>query len=102
MLYIESLHTYCHLTYELEKFHSKIRKFIALHDTSAPWGTVDDNAYQGDYSEYPSTLCDRSKKGLWPAVEDFLLRHPEWTVRERRLNCCGFTVLERKELKTGA
>ena len=94
MLFIDSLHTYCHLTYELEKFSSKIRKFIALHDTSAPWGFCDDSAYKGNYSEYPASI-DRTKRGLWPAVEDFLARHPEWTLSERRLNNNGFTVLRR-------
>ena len=94
MLFIDSLHTYCHLTYELEKFSPKVRKFIAMHDTSAPWGERDDSSYEGNYSEYPAEI-DRSKRGLWPAVEDFLAHHPEWTLHERRLNNHGFTILER-------
>lgn len=94
MLFIDSLHTYCHLTYELEKFSPKIRKYIALHDTSAPWGNVDDYNYHGDYSEYPAHI-DRSKRGLWPAVEDFLARHPEWSLHARYLNNHGFTILKR-------
>lgn len=94
MLFIDSLHTYCHLTYELEKFSPKVSKYIAMHDTSAPWGNIDDNAYHGDYSEYPPEY-DRTKRGLWPAVEDFLQRHPEWTLYERHLNNHGFTILKR-------
>jgi hypothetical protein len=94
MLFIDSLHTYCHLTYELEMFSPKIQKFIAMHDTSEPWGNLEDGEYKGDYTEYPSEF-DRTKQGLWPAVEDFLARHPEWTLQERRLNCHGFTVLKR-------
>lgn len=94
MLFIDSLHTYCHLTYELETFSPKIRKFITMHDTSAPWGNQDDDQYTGDYSEYPAQY-DRYKRGLWPAVEDFLKRHPEWTLQERRLNNHGFTILRR-------
>jgi hypothetical protein len=95
LLFIDTLHTYCHLTYELEKFSPKIRKFIMMHDTSDPWGFIDDfQQYYGDYSEYPPEY-DRSKKGLWAAVEDFLLRHPEWKLRERRTNCHGLTTLER-------
>ena len=92
MLFIDSLHTYCHLTYELEKFSPKVRKYIAMHDTS--WGNIDDPAYHGDYSEYlPEYDC--TKRGLWPAIEDFLKRHPEWTLHERRLNNYGFTILKR-------
>lgn len=94
MLFIDTLHTYCHLTYELEKFSSKIKKFIVMHDTSDPWGSNDDPWYSGDHSEYPSWI-DFNKRGLWPAVEDFLARHPEWTLKERRLNCFGLTILER-------
>lgn len=94
LLFIDSLHTYCHLTYELEKFSPKIKKFIALHDTSAPWGNSDDSSYSGDYSEYPLWI-DRNKKGLWPAVEDFLTRHPEWKLEKRLMNYHGFTVLKR-------
>ncbi|NGX47842.1 MAG: hypothetical protein K1000chlam3_01227 [Chlamydiae bacterium] len=63
MLFIDSLHTYCHLTYELEKFSPQVSKYIAMHDTSKPWGDIDDTAYGGDYSEYPSSI-DRSKSGL--------------------------------------
>lgn len=95
MLFIDSLHTYCHLTYELEKFSPQIRKYIAMHDTSDPWGNSEDTAYQGDYSEYPSHF-DRSKRGLWPAVVDFLERHPEWSLQARLENNHGFTILKRK------
>ena len=96
LLFIDSLHTYCHLTYELETFSPQIRKFIAMHDTSYPWGTADDIEYTGNYSEYPIEY-DRTKSGLWAAVEDFLERHPEWKLRERRFNNYGFTILERVE-----
>src|SRR5690348_9680862 len=38
LLFIDTMHTYCHLTYELEKFAPKVNQYIALHDTDAPWG----------------------------------------------------------------
>lgn len=96
MLFIDSLHTYCHLTYELEKFSPKIGKYIAMHDTSFPWGNLDDSSYIGNCSEYPPEY-DRSKRGLWPAIEDFLQRHPEWVLQERYFNNHGFTILKRVE-----
>lgn len=95
LLFIDSLHTYCHLTYELEKFSPKIQKYIAMHDTS--WGDIDDPQYTGDYSEYPAEF-DRSKKGLWRAVEDFLSRHPEWSLQARYHNNYGFTILTRNPI----
>ncbi len=100
LLFIDSLHTYCHLTYQLEKFSPQVSRYIALHDTSAPWGTHDDTRYEGDYSEYPAWI-DRTKRGLWAAVVDFLSRHPEWCLYERRKNNHGFTVLKRTALAAG-
>lgn len=94
MLFIDSLHTYCHLTYELEKFSPIVSKYIVMHDTSEPWGEQDEDCYHGDYSEYPAEI-DRAKRGLWAAVEDFLTRHPEWLLQERRLNNHGLTTLRR-------
>jgi hypothetical protein len=95
MLFIDSLHTYRHLTYELEKFSPKIRKYIAMHDTSEPWGDLDETPYIPiDESAYPSNI-DTNKRGLWQAVQDFLERHPEWILQERHLNNHGFTVLKR-------
>jgi hypothetical protein len=100
MLFIDSLHTYCHLTCELEKFSPKVGKYIAMHDTSAPWGMMDDDQYHGDYSEYEPSF-DRTKRGLWPAVVDFLGRHPEWSLYQRNLYSHGFTVLGRTEAISG-
>lgn len=100
MIFIDSLHTYCHLTMELERFAHLARKFLTFHDTSAPWGEVDEPAEGVDRSTYPAWI-DREKRGLWPAVTDFLDRHPdEWTLSERRLNNHGFTVLERRKSTT--
>lgn len=95
MLFIDSLHTYCHLTYELQTFSPKVKKYICMHDTSDPYGSKDDEIYKGDYSEYPDSY-DRSKKGLWPAVCDFLKGHPEWILSERLTNNHGLTILKRK------
>lgn len=96
LLFIDSLHTYCHLTFELEAFSSFIHKYIVLHDTSDPWGERDDASYKGNYSEYPPSI-DRTKRGLWPAVADFLNRHPEWKLHRRFLNNHGLTILKRLE-----
>jgi hypothetical protein len=94
MLFIDSLHTYCHLTYELEKFSSKVTKYIALHDTSGVWENNDDTDYHGDYSEYPPEI-NRQKRGLWLAVQDFLEKHPEWQLHTRYCNNNGLSILKR-------
>lgn len=97
MLFIDSLHTYCHLRYELNKFSNNVKKYIALHDTSDPWGTVDDTEYHGNFSEYNSEF-DCSKKGLWMAVQDFLQENTNWELFKRYENNHGLTVLKRKNL----
>lgn len=94
LLFIDSLHTYAHLTYELERYAGNVKKYIAMHDTSAPWGDTDDSEYYGNYSEYPKAI-DKTKRGLWPAVVDFLSRHPEWKLEARHENNHGFTILKR-------
>lgn len=92
LLFIDTFHTYRHLTFELETFSPQVRKYIAMHDTSAPWGERDE---PGDQKlEYPAHI-HLHKRGLWAAVEDFLQTHPEWRLKERYFNNAGFTVLER-------
>ncbi len=95
LLFIDTLHTYCHLTYELEKFSPKVLKYIAMHDTGASCGKVDCYGYLGDRSEYPPEI-DRTKRGLWRAVLDFLARHPEWVMVEHYENNYGLTILKRR------
>lgn len=95
LLFIDSMHTYCHLTYQLETFSSQIGKYIVMHDTS--WGDYDDPRYRGDFSEYPPGY-DRKKRGLWLAIEDFLRRHNEWIIYARYRNNYGLTILKRRTL----
>lgn len=93
LLFIDTNHTYLQLTYELENFSPKVTKYIAMHDTSEPFGYLDEIHYFSD-DIYPPEY-DRNKRGLWLAVIDFLERHPEWTLQERRFNNHGFTILRR-------
>jgi methyltransferase family protein len=97
LLFIDSWHTYRHLTYELEKFAPKVKRYIAMHDTSEQWGEEDEPwGYIQAIPAYPPHIS-QTKQGLWAAVVDFLSSHPEWRLKERRLNNHGFTVLERVE-----
>ncbi|MCH9626745.1 MAG: hypothetical protein S4CHLAM2_03730 [Chlamydiales bacterium] len=100
LLFIDSLHTYCHLMHELEKFSPQVSRYIVLHETHGPWSARDDLKYSGDFSEYDPSI-DRSKKGVWAAVVDFLSHHPEWCLYENRKNKNGLTVLKRTALVAG-
>lgn len=99
LLFIDSWHVYGHLKRELAVHHSKVKKYIIMHDT-----TVDeeegesirckwDTAEQSKQSGYPE---EEIRKGLWPAIEEFLQDHPEWMLKERFTNNNGLTVLQRK------
>jgi hypothetical protein len=97
LLYIDTYHTYRHLTYELEKFSPVVRSYILIHDTSLPWGYMDENQQapiQEIESRYPPHI-NRTKRGLWPAIVDFLGHHSEWQFAERQTEGAGYTILKR-------
>lgn len=98
MLFIDTWHIYGHLKRELETWHSKVKKYILLHDTTvdAIYGESIRNGWdpikQSKESGYP---VEEITKGLWPAVEEFLIAHPEWKLEKRYTNNNGLTVLSR-------
>lgn len=98
LLCIDSNHTYRHLTYELETFSPIVRSVIVIHDTSPPWGYADQNEKNHPLmnSRYPAHI-DRKKRGLWAAVVDFLKKHSEWNLIERRFENSGITVIRRNQ-----
>lgn len=98
ILFIDSWHVYGQLIRELDKHHSKVKKYIIMHDT-----TVDE--FVGESircgfdieSQHKQTGFTRNEiiVGLWPAVLDFLDSHPEFKILERYTNNNGLTILER-------
>lgn len=98
MLFIDTWHVYGHLKRELARWHSHVKKYILLHDT-----TVDGE--HGESLRLGWNILEQSKesgipvneiaKGLWPAVEEFLKEHPEWSLKDRFTHNNGLTVLVR-------
>ena len=98
LLFIDTWHVYGHLKRELALHCDKVAKYIIMHDTTldaihgesirAGWNT----AKQAAESGYPETEI---RRGLQPAIGEFLAAHPEWKVREVFTNNNGLTVLER-------
>jgi hypothetical protein len=80
LLFIDTWHVYDQLRLELLIHSDRVSKFIALHDT-VTFGDV------GETSGH---------RGLWPALIEFLLSHPEWTIFENRSNNNGLTILRRR------
>lgn len=99
MLFIDTWHVYGHLRRELAHWHSHVRKYILLHDTTVDevWGEslrcgLDVSA-QSRESGYPE---EEIRKGLGPAISEFLAARPEWSVEKKYTHNNGLTVLARK------
>ncbi len=97
--FIDTWHVYGQLKRELEKFSKITNKYIIMHDT-----TVDeiygetircgwDAVKQSRESGFP---VEEIRKGLWPAVLEFLDNNQEWYMKERYVNNNGLTILAKK------
>jgi GT2 family glycosyltransferase/Tfp pilus assembly protein PilF len=78
LLFIDTWHVYEQLREELRLHAAKVRRYIALHDTTT-------------FAERGETDGHR---GLWPAVEEFL-RQGRFRLKNRYAHNNGMTVLER-------
>jgi hypothetical protein len=95
LLFIDTLHTYDQLTGELTLHSKNVNKWIILHDTTL-FGDRDEYIY-----EHASDLIknkEKSKEGLNNAINDFISKNQDWTVKEVYTNCNGLTVLERNNI----
>lgn len=98
LLFIDTWHVYGQLKRELARWHSVVAKYIILHDTTidALKGETIRIGWNAEYQSRTTGIpVAEIRKGLWPAVEEFLAQHPEWTLRERYTNNNGLTVLQR-------
>jgi hypothetical protein len=98
LLFIDTWHIYGHLKRELSRWNGYVSKYIIMHDTTTDavngetirvgWDPKKQSADSG-------IPVEEITKGLWPAIEEFLVEHPEWKIKERFMNNNGLTVLER-------
>lgn len=88
LLFIDTWHAYKQLKGELERHHSKVNKYIILHDTS--------NFEFHDEDSYEGWGWKGDNKGIWPAIEEFLQENTEWELHERYTNNNGLTILKHK------
>jgi hypothetical protein len=101
LLFIDTWHVYGHLKRELARWHASVNKFIILHDTTVDeWhGETIRNGWDAVKQSRESGIpVDEIRKGLWPAVTEFLSAHPEWKIELRLKNNNGLTVLKRHSL----
>jgi len=98
MLFIDTWHVYGQMKRELERWSGSVKKYIVMHNTTVD-EQVGENIRLGQNIDQvvAATGFERAdvEKGLWPAIEEFLEAHPEWTLKERLTYNNGLTVLER-------
>jgi len=99
LLFIDTWHIYGHLKRELARWHSYAKTYIVLHDTTVDeWaGETIRNGWDAVAQSKESGIpVEEIRKGLWPAVEEFLKEHPEWHLAKRYTNNNGLTILKRR------
>ncbi len=91
MLFIDTWHKYGQLKEELRLHSERVNKYIVLHDTSSY-----EYRDEPDWDVYSDIRKLSSEKaGLWPAVEEFLVKNKNWKLCMRYKHNNGLTVLKR-------
>jgi hypothetical protein len=96
LLFIDTWHCYLQLKKELTRHHSKVNKYIILHDTVS-YANVDEKS--ADEMGVLNHIETNLPKGLWSAVEEFLYENKNWVVWEKKPNNNGLTILKRTDIK---
>lgn len=93
LLFLDTIHRYHQLFYELNLHAKKIKKYIVMHDT-VTYAYVDEPIYLPNFKS-PDI---ENKKGLSQAISDFLRTEEgnNWFVYETYENNNGLTILKRK------
>lgn len=99
LLFIDTWHVYGQLKRELAYWHEYAKKFIILHDTTVDevYGeTIRLRMNPEQLSNESGIPVEEIVRGLGPALDEFLSKHPEWIVDLKLTNNNGLTVLKRQ------
>jgi hypothetical protein len=101
LTFIDTWHVYGQLKRELARFAPRTKKYIIMHDTTVDeWvGETKRNIHKYDVekqSKESGFPVEEILKGLWPAIEEFLLANNDWDLYARWTNNNGLTILKRK------
>jgi len=89
LLFIDTWHIYEQLKQELTLHGNKAQKYIIMHDTTL-------FEFEGTPEHFNAKIApNATRRGLWPAIEEFLADNPEWSIKERFTHNCGLTILGR-------
>jgi len=94
--FIDTWHVYGQLKRELDLFSKITNKYIIMHDTTVDeWNgeTIRMNMNAKEQSEISGFSIEEINKGLWPAIDEFLAKNPDWKIKERFTNNNGLTIL---------
>jgi cephalosporin hydroxylase len=98
LLFIDTWHVYGQLKRELEYWNAYISKYIIMHDTTVDeWEGESIRGNLNINSQIKTSGFTREEitRGLWPAISEFLMIHPEWEIHARYTNNNGLTILRR-------
>ena len=100
LTFIDTWHVYGQLKRELAKFAPHTKKYIVMHDTTVDeWeGETKRNIHKYDVNKQSAESgipVEEILKGLWPAIEEFLLENTNWSLHAKYLNNNGLTILRR-------
>lgn len=94
LLFIDTLHIYSQLKKELILHANKVKKYIVLHDTNT-YGYKDEPTDWQSPEIMQNYQLDE-KRGLQPAIIEFLNDNSEWILYKEYTNNNGLTILKRK------
>ena len=100
LTFIDTWHVYGQLKRELAKFAPITNKYIIMHDTTVDeWlgESIRDNHDVNKQSLWSGFPVEEINRGIWPAIEEFLVANPNWVLHERFTNNNGLTVLRRTD-----
>jgi len=99
LLFIDTWHVYAQIKRELTLHSNGTKKFIIMHDTTIDeWEGQSvrnnwDTRNQARVTGFPEPEI---RKGIWPAIQEFLDHHPEWQLLQRWKKNNGLTVLSKR------
>jgi hypothetical protein len=94
LLFIDTWHVYDQLKKEFQLHANKVKKYIILHDTTT-FGEIGESGSDLIINPATGQMEMMRKRGLWPAVEEFLAENTNWSLKERFTHNNGLTILQK-------
>lgn len=95
MLFIDTYHCYAQLKNELELHASKVRKYIAFHDTTL-YGERGEGFPHMDPNHPVRTSFIDGSGGIRKAIDEFLEAHADWKVVYESKDNNGLLILKKR------